>query len=233
MNSRYITRFIGLFLAGVLFTGCYDPRQKASLDNRVESTGLEYAPQMYHSEPYDPMSQVVDTSAGLNYWPFEPVGTVDSLGGQPHGEFYNTNYFNQYGMNMRTPPAKTVRYGSYTPTFVHKDSLSKAEELLVNPFTKQGNEYVSDFGTVSSKECKQYYQRFCSHCHGAKGEGDGLVGEKYGGVANLLGAGLPDKKDGHFFHVITNGKGRMYPHASMVEPLERWMIVNYVRELQK
>ena len=62
-------------------------------------------------------------------------------------------------MNMRTPPAKTVRYGSYTPVFVHKDSLSKAEELLVNPFTKQGNEYVSEFGTVSAKQCKQYYQR--------------------------------------------------------------------------
>lgn len=233
MNLRYLKRSVGLLLAGVLVTGCYDPTQKGSLDNRMEETGLEYAPQMYHSEAYEPMTQIIDTNAGLNYWPFEPVGTVDSLGGQQHGEFFNSNYFNEYGMNMRTPPANTVRYGTYTPVFVHKDSLAQARELLVNPFTKQGNEYVSEFGTVSAKECKEYYLRFCSHCHGEKGEGDGLVGEKYGGVANLLGAGLPDKKDGHFYHVITNGKGRMYPHASMVEPLERWMIVNYVRELQK
>jgi hypothetical protein len=39
--------------------------------------------------------------------------------------------------------------------------------------------------------------------------------------------------DGHIYYVITNGKGRMAQHASQVEPLERWKIVNYVRELQK
>ena len=38
--------------------------------------------------------------------------------------------------------------------------------------------------------------------------------------------------DGHIFHVITYGKGRMWPHASQVNPEERWKIVHYVHRLQ-
>ena len=35
-----------------------------------------------------------------------------------------------------------------------------------------------------------------------------------------------------FFHVITHGKGRMYPHGSQVNPEERWKIAMYVATLQ-
>jgi hypothetical protein len=233
MNLRYLYNGVGLLLSVVMSTGCYDPTQKAGIEDVNPETSIEYAPQMYHSEPYDPMSQIVDTTAGLQYWPFEKVGTIDSLGGRPHGEWYNSNYFNKYGMNMRTPPANTVRYKDYNPLDVPKDSLILAEQVLINPYKKEGKNYVSEYGTVSAKECKEYYMRFCSHCHGDKGEGDGPVGEIYMGVANLKGGQLPIKKDGHIYQVITKGKGRMYPHASQIEPLERWMIVNYVRELQK
>lgn len=233
MNLRYLYNGVGLLLAVVFMTGCYDPTQKSSQDERVKGTSIEYAPQMYHSEAYDPMSQIVDTTAGLQYWPFEKVGTADSLGGQPHGEWYNSNYFNKHGMNMRTPPANTVRYKEYTPENLAKDSFALAAEVLVNPYKLDGKYYVSDYGTVSKKECKEYYLRFCSHCHGNKGEGDGLVGEIYMGVANLKRPDLKEVKDGHIYQVITHGKGRMYPHGSQIEPLERWMIVNYVRELQK
>ena len=233
MNLRYLYNGVGLLLSVVLATGCYDPTQKGNSDNMTTSTELEYAPQMYHSEAYEPMTQITDTKAGLQYWPFENVGTADSLGGQPHGEWYNSNYFNEYGMNMRTPPANTVRYKEYTTVKVAKDSLALAAEILVNPFKMDGKNYVSQYGTVTAKECKEYYLRFCSHCHGDKGEGDGLVGDIYGGVANLKRPDLVTVKDGHIYHVITEGKGRMYSHATQIEPLERWMIVNYVRELQK
>jgi hypothetical protein len=233
MKLKYLYKGVGLVIAAIIASGCYDPTQKASLDSRVLSGTVEYAPQMYHSEPYDPMSQVVDTSAGLQYWPFEKVGTSDSLDGQPHGEWYNSNYFNEYGMNMRTPPANTVRYNSYTPLNVPKDDYVAAAEILENPYSQNEGGYVSEFNKVTKKECKEYYARFCSHCHGDKGEGDGLVGEIYGGVANLMRPDLISAADGHIYYVITNGKGRMAQHASQVEPLERWMIVNYVRELQK
>ncbi|WP_345600388.1 hypothetical protein, partial [Thermocatellispora tengchongensis] len=38
--------------------------------------------------------------------------------------------------------------------------------------------------------------------------------------------------DGHIYHVIQWGKGRMMPHGSQVNPEERWKIAMYVRALQ-
>ena len=139
MNLRYLYNGVGLLLSVVLATGCYDPTQKAGVEDINTGTSIEYAPQMYHSEAYEPMTQIVDTTAGLQYWPFEKVGTIDSLGGQPHGEWYNSNYFNKHGMNMRTPPANTIRYKEYTVMTLPKDSLSLAEDLLINPYKKEGN----------------------------------------------------------------------------------------------
>jgi hypothetical protein len=37
---------------------------------------------------------------------------------------------------------------------------------------------------------------------------------------------------GHFFDVITNGYGIMYPYASRVTVEDRWAIVAYIRALQ-
>ena len=36
----------------------------------------------------------------------------------------------------------------------------------------------------------------------------------------------------HFFDVISNGYGVMYPYAARVEPRDRWAIVAYIRALQ-
>ncbi len=36
---------------------------------------------------------------------------------------------------------------------------------------------------------------------------------------------------GHIYHVIANGKGRMLPHGSQVNPEERWKISLYVKNV--
>ena len=38
---------------------------------------------------------------------------------------------------------------------------------------------------------------------------------------------------GHFFDVITNGYGAMYPYASIIDVNDRWAIVAYIRALQR
>ena len=43
---------------------------------------------------------------------------------------------------------------------------------------------------------------------------------------------LRDAPVGHFFDVITNGYGVMYPYASRVSPRDRWAIIAYIRALQ-
>ena len=178
--------------------------------------GYEYAPQMYHSVPYEGLSQVTDQSAGQ----------MISNREDGKGEFFNSNPHNPSSMNMRQPPENTVsrnRYG-LIPIDIPKDSLALAERTLKSPLP-DSDEVLADG--------KALYDRFCSHCHGATGAGDGLVGEVYLGVTPYNSAAVKDKQEGHIYHVITHGKGRMLSHASQLEPMERWKIVRYVQTLQK
>lgn len=226
-----------LGVSTLLLTSCYNPRQKSEDEDSHSSTGVEYAPQMYHSEPYDPMSQITNKEAGLSHWPFTLVGTDSILGGQKHGEWYNSNYWNPHEINMRVPASNTVRRGDLKYALelsIDKDGLEEAAEVLVNPFANAAEENPALF-----RDCQGYYTRFCAHCHGAKGKGDGLVAKPldpeaayFPGVPNYKSAAIKDKPAGHIYHVITYGKGLMGAHASQLSPEERWKIVTYVQYLQ-
>lgn len=186
-----------------------------------ENQGLEYAPNMYHSVPYEPLSQITDSEAGEAAQLLR--NTQDG-----HGEYYNSNPLNPNGMTMRVPPANTVarNKNGYLPYRIAKDSLEYAASTLVSPLD-------STMAEAAIKDGKILYNSFCEHCHGAKGEADGLVAEKYPGVANLKGAAYQEITEGHIFHVITWGKGLMGAHGSQISPEDRWKIAKYVKTLQK
>ena len=179
-----------------------------------DNPGVEYAPNMYHSTPYEPLSQVTDKEIGS--W-------LDSNPDDNHGEFYNSNPYNPYGMTMRDPVPNTVKRSLYLPYRIPKDSLELAA-LIKNPLAS--TEEVL-------KEGKVLYTRYCIHCHGEKGMGDGLVGIAYKGVTAFNSRAVKNKSEGHIFHVITHGKGRMWAHGSQVSIENRWKIVKYVQTLQK
>ena len=179
-----------------------------------DNPGVEYAPNMYHSTPYEPLSQVTDKEIGS--W-------LDSNPDDNHGEFYNSNPYNPYGMTMRDPVPNTVKRSSYLPYRIPKDSLELAA-LIKNPLAS--TEEVL-------KEGKVLYTRYCIHCHGEKGMGDGLVGIAYKGVTAFNSRAVKNKSEGNIFHVITHGKGRMWAHGSQVSIENRWKIVKYVQTLQK
>lgn len=200
-------RYLGIITVGIILASC---------TAGVDDTGLEYAPQMYHSTPYEPLTQIQDENSGN--W-------LDSNDEDEHGEFYNSNPYNQFKMNMREPVANTVRRGQLLPVRLGKDDLEEAAVTLENPFPADDESVV--------KQGKALYDSYCKHCHGEKGNGDGLVAEAYAGVANLHNASLTDITEGHIFHVITYGKGLMGAHGSQVSPEDRWRIARYVKELQK
>ncbi len=182
----------------------------------VDDTGLEYAPQMYHSTPYEGLSQITDKSQGS--W-------LDSNEEDEHGEFYNSNPYNPFGMTMLEPVDNTIKRGTYLESIsIDPMDYAKAEEVLMNPY--EGKKEVL-------KEAKALYLIYCEHCHGEKGLGDGLVGKVYKGVTAYSSAVVKDKKAGHIFWVITNGKGRMGSHASQISVDDRWKIASYVQTLQK
>ena len=56
---------------------------------------------------------------------------------------------------------------------------------------------------------------------------------KFPGVAKLNAGQVAKKAEGHIFHVITHGKGKMGAHASQLSPDERWKIVHHVMSLRK
>ena len=140
-------------------------------------------------------------------------------------EFYTSNPNNPFEMNMREPVANTVKRdkNGYLPYRIHKDSLAAAA-MIKNPL---------DSTAMVIDEGKVLYDRYCEHCHGSTGLGDGLVGEILKGVTPYNSRAVQDKPGGHIFHVITNGKGRMGAHASQVSVEDRWKIVRFVQTLQK
>jgi len=174
-------------------------------------TGTEFAPNMYNSVGYEPMTQLQG----------------------------DTNKINPLGMNMRLPVEGTVSRKKYSGAdslkkaflaqellakTVPSDSISYSEALLKNPLS----------ATPENIEAgKLQYERFCQHCHGEAGKGDGLVAKQYKGVPVYSSDALKDVNDGHIYHVITHGKGRMWPHGSQISSENRWKIVLYVHELQK
>jgi mono/diheme cytochrome c family protein len=192
----------------VLLAGC-----KAGGDYQ----GLEYAPNMYHSVAYEPLSQITDEDYGV--W----VNSLDN----GRGEYYNTNKFNPFGMNMRLPAPNTVRRNAngWLPYRGTNDTTGlRMADKLVNPYEES---------PALLEQGKLAYEINCQHCHGAKAVGDGKVADKYPGVANLTGDAYKNITEGHIFHVITYGKGLMGAHGSQVSEEERWKIARYVKQLQK
>ena len=84
---------------------------------------------------------------------------------------------------------------------------------------------------------------YCSVCHGATGDGRGMIVQRgFVPPPSFLGpsGGLLDNRErylqtappGHVFNVITNGWGAMYSYADRIEPADRWAIAAYIRVLQ-
>ncbi len=190
----------------------------ASCGASGDNQGVEYAPNMYHSVAYEPYSQIVDEDAGR--W----LTSIDYPDG--HAEFFNSNKFNPFRMNMRETPPNTVSRNKHgwLPYRLEKDSLAMASVLMKNPL---------DSTAAVVADGKILYDMYCDHCHGPKGEGNGKVSEKYNGVPNYKSDALKSVSEGHIFHVITHGKGLMWAHGSQISPEDRWKISKYVKTLQK
>lgn len=172
--------------------------------------GLEYAPDMYHSVAYEPYRQKADFKNPYNPW-------GNNLWYPVKGTVSRRNYQTSFGSGD-SAKVDLMLYG------IPKDSIEIAERTLVNPVP--ANEQLLAEGKV-------LYTRYCQPCHGANGKGDGPVGKVYKGVANFSAGNYKNMNDGHIFHVITHGKGRMWPHGSQINPVDRWKIVHYVHQLQQ
>lgn len=74
---------------------------------------------------------------------------------------------------------------------------------------------------------------YCAVCHDRAGTGDGMIVRRgFRKPPSYHTDALREAPAGHFFDVIINGFGTMYPYADRVSVQDRWAIVAYVRALQ-
>lgn len=80
---------------------------------------------------------------------------------------------------------------------------------------------------------RQRYDIYCAACHGLDGRGDGMVVKRgFPAPPTYHSPRLRRAPDSHFYDVISDGYGVMYPYADRIDPADRWAIVAYVRALQ-
>lgn len=218
MFSKNILYWLG---AIVLLAGC---------TAEEDYPGMEYAPQMYHSVPYEPLTQFTEKEIPSNMfsWYYEDKTNMINPDGNMLGNKNNSlepvegtvkrqNFSSVTNTNVSKPGQELLLYN------LGKDDFALAGQILKNPVPKNDK---------TLEEGQALYTSFCSHCHGTEGKGDGKVGKVYAGVANLTGGAYKNLPEGHVFHVITHGKGRMWSHKSQINAEERWKIVHYVKQLQ-
>jgi mono/diheme cytochrome c family protein len=130
------------------------------------------------------------------------------------------------GLSARQPVAGTVSRGEVPYGL---PNTNEAYEL-----SKRNGEVPASFAALNADEGKELYLQFCSHCHGEKGDGNGILmqREKILGVPGYGSDRLPDITPGSVYHVIMHGKNNMGSHASQLHYDERWKIIKYVFQLR-
>lgn len=84
-----------------------------------------------------------------------------------------------------------------------------------------------------SAEAGRLFNIYCGVCHGTSGKANGPVAGKVGGVKDLTSDEIVKLSDGTIYFSVTYGKNNMGGYASQLDAKQRWMVVNYVRLLQK
>lgn len=124
------------------------------------------------------------------------------------------------------PPKGTVPRGFVPYAYPNtKEGYELAGTNLRNPLPASERE-------AFEKEGEVLYGKFCIHCHGATGAGDGKVAAKLPGAPPAYNGTLKDLPEGKIFHSITYGKGLMGSHAGQLDQTERWKLVYFVQKLQ-
>jgi mono/diheme cytochrome c family protein len=80
---------------------------------------------------------------------------------------------------------------------------------------------------------QQRYNIYCSVCHGALGNGQGMIVQRgFLNPPSYFIQRLREAPDTHYYNVITNGYGAMFSYSDRVMPSDRWAIIAYIRALQ-
>lgn len=186
----------------------------ASCGGDPNSPGVEYMPDMYRSPAVE---------AYVDY------------GQDPYHFGEDVAKEQRLRQSARLPVEGTVPFSS-------DPSKAKFNMPYAYPNTVEGYE-AAGLGLKSPiamteatvEQGKVIYTKFCMHCHGTSGQGDGGVVKNgnYPVPPAYDGPQLKDLPEGKIFHSLQYGKNlAMGSHASQLNKEERWLLVQYVKFLQ-
>ena len=199
----------GLAIA-VVFSSCFKDEN---------SQGYEYMPDMYRS----PAQEAYVDYGEVRTWKSNdsikntPSAKLPPLGTVPFSGANNADL--QYSLPYKRLPSKAMIASHGLTSLEYNDGDYDASVADVSPMALTKS---------SVEDGKVLYNRFCDHCHGEKGAGDGKVSnnEAINPPANAF-----TKPEGQMFYSITYGKGVMGAHGSQVNQKERWQIINYIKSM--
>jgi mono/diheme cytochrome c family protein len=161
----------------------------------------------------------------------------------------SSNFFED-GHNMRLPVKGTMPIGFEMPSKPASEGFEKQEYGFTHGTSYYYTGKIGDFygdgfpkevtvDTALLKRGQDRYSIHCAICHGASGNGKGMV-TKYTMVAptDLTGPGIDDaanaayRPDGKIYDVINHGWNQMGAYGANISVEDRWAIVAYVRTLQ-
>lgn len=141
----------------------------------------------------------------------------------PSLEYYSVHSLNgDTMMTAKKPVNGTIARGQMPGVPAGMD-YERAGASLKNPIA---------LNDAVMKDAEALYGKYCTHCHGDAGKGDGKVGLKLPGAPPAYDGALKNLPEGKIFYSISYGKGMMGPHASLLSVEERWQLVHYVQKLQ-
>jgi hypothetical protein len=152
---------------------------------------------------------------------------MDDMYRSPAIKTYEPSADNPRQTSSLTPVEGTISRG-YIPYDIPNTNAGYED-------SKSNTSVPVNFSAIDPQEGKELYGQFCSHCHGDKGDGNGILmqREKILGIPGYGRDRLPDITPGSIYHVIMHGKNNMGSHSSQLSYEERWKIIKYVLKLRE
>lgn len=168
----------------------------------VNNPGIEYAPDMYYSKGYEPMTQFSDT---------------------------NKYRYNPYFMSMREPVKGTVAVGQLDYPYAYDNTPDGYEAAGAGLSMKIS---LSEKDQVEGERLFGIYCAVCHGIKGGNdGSVSSKQSALKPSWANYQDKYIKELPIGKIYHVITYGKNNMGSYAYALTPKERWSVATYVKRL--
>ena len=164
---------------------------------------------------------------------------IQDMDNQPKFRAQHANPLFADGRAMRPPVVGTVARGELREDDHYERGIVKGEWATVFPDKVEVNMALLERG-------RERFTIYCQPCHGAAGNGDGMINKRAMELVNLGTNGttwvapksiheeqIRAQPIGQIFNSITNGVRNMPPYGPQIPVADRWAIVSYVRALQR